>query len=145
MRRTDVVERVQMPMRFSSLPVLGVMPLVLIAWIGFPPPFMHGPLLPQARTAVPLATDGVMLAIDREGRFHLRADDTFEPLPPPRLSAMLAEAYATRPGDHALRLWADTDASYAHVLTALDAARQAGVRRVDILADIPRSERHRVQ
>lgn len=142
MRRTNVTEQFQVRPKIDTLPFVGVMLLVVIAFVATPPLIGYGPVLPRARTTELVLPNGILLGIDREGKFYLHGDGAFDLIPPPRLSARLAEAYAGRPDDRVLYLAADEDAAYAHVLTAIDAARGAGVDRFEILADAPRERRY---
>ena len=66
---------------------------------------------------------------------------TLERVPADRLEGRLAALYAARPADHVLYLKADRDADYARVLTALDAARRAGVRRIGAITEQARDPR----
>jgi biopolymer transport protein ExbD len=52
----------------------------------------------------------------------------------------LKKAYATRPDDHVLYLKADNEAGYDRILTAIDAARNAGVRRIGAITELPKAK-----
>jgi len=143
MRRTNVAEHFQVSAEINVTPMIDVMLVLLIIFMVVTPAIAGGVLLPRARTAAPEREDRVTLAIDREGRLYLDSGGNVEGLAPSRLGATLAAAYARRPGDHVLYLKADGGASYAHVLAALDAARQAGVSRVGMITELPRQEQRR--
>ena len=140
MKRTSVVERFEVSSEINVTPMIDVMLVLLIIFMVVTPVLAVG-ALPRARTAVPEAEDRVTLGIGRDGRFLLEGAKGLQVLAPARLSARLAAEYARRPGDHVLYLKADEAASYAHVLTALDAARGAGVRRVGMIAELPPRDR----
>jgi biopolymer transport protein ExbD len=115
-------------------PMIDVMLVLLIIFMVVTPAVVMA-RLPQARTAAPERDKRVTLVIQRDGAFTLDLGRTLEKVPAPRLEGRLAELYAARPEDHVLYVKADRDASYDRVLTALDAARQAGVRRIGAITE----------
>ena len=48
--------------------------------------------------------------------------------------------YRTRPDDHILYMKADNEAGYDRILTAIDAARVAGVRRIGAITELPKAK-----
>jgi biopolymer transport protein ExbD len=64
-----------------------------------------------------------------------------KPVADAQLEARLREEYARRPDDHILYLKADNDVQYSRVLTAIDAARNAGVRRIGAITELPKGAR----
>ena len=136
MKRTSVVDQFQVSSEINVTPMIDVMLVLLIIFMVVTPAVAVG-VLPKARTALPAAEERVTLGIDREGHYFLEGEKGSAVLAPVRLSARLAAELARRPGDHVLYLKADADVSYTHVLTALDAAREAGVSRVGMITELP--------
>jgi hypothetical protein len=88
---------------------------------------------PKAKSAAPEKEERVTVGIDATGKFFV--DD--KPVADAELEQKLREAYAKRPDDHILYLKADGGSSYSRTLTALDAARNAGVRRIGAITERP--------
>ena len=117
-------------------PMIDVMLVLLIIFMVITPALAgYTAELPKALTAAPEKEDRVTLGIDSEGRYYL--DERPQPVNPAELTERLQAAYSTRPEDHVLYLRADQGVSYAAVLTAIDAARYAGVRRVGAITESP--------
>jgi biopolymer transport protein TolR len=110
-------------------PMIDVMLVLLIIFMVITPGLVRASL-PPAHTATYERERHPTLVVDARGAYALDLGRRFEAVSDARLQARLAEVYAGRPDDHVLYLKADRDAAYARVLTALDAARQAGVRRI---------------
>jgi biopolymer transport protein ExbD len=112
-------------------PMVDVMLVLLIIFMVVTVSLPYTAQLPRARAAAPAAEDRVTLAIDVQGAYWMgRAR-----IPAPELPARLEAAYAARDGDHVLYLKADHGVPYATVLTAMDAAREAGVRRLGMITE----------
>ena len=64
-------------------------------------------------------------------------------IPLNQLEKRLKDAYAAKgnPDDHTLYLKADNDIEYSAVLSAIDAARNAGVRRIGTITELPKGAR----
>jgi biopolymer transport protein ExbD len=117
-------------------PMVDVMLVLLIIFMVVTVTLPYTATLPRAHHAAPAVEDRVTVGIDDQGRFWMgRAQ-----VPAPRLSAHLSAAYARRPGDHVLYLKADHGVPYASVLTAMDAARQAGVLRLGMITEQARED-----
>ena len=115
-------------------PMIDVMLVLLIIFMVITPALAgYAAQLPTAVTAAPEKEDRVTLGIDVDGRFYL--DERPQPVAPAELASRLQSLYATRPEDHVLYLKADQGVSYSVVLTAIDAARVAGVRRVGAITE----------
>jgi len=121
-------------------PMIDVMLVLLIIFMVITPVMVRASL-PAARTATYERDRHPTLIVDARGAYALDVGRRFEAVPDARLRGRLAEVYATRPDDHVLYLKADRDVSYARVLTALDAARQAGVVRIGAITEQPRKPR----
>ena len=116
-------------------PMIDVMLVLLIIFMVITPALAgYTAVLPKAYTAAPEKEDRVTLGIDTQGRYHLDEDPGV--IAPDQLAAALRQAYSTRdPEDHVLYLKADVGVDYAVVLTAIDAARVAGVRRIGAITE----------
>jgi biopolymer transport protein TolR len=121
-------------------PMIDVMLVLLIIFMVITPGIVQASL-PAARTATYERERHPTLIIDARGRYSIDLGRRFEAVPDARLQARLAAVYAGRPDDHVLYLKADRNASYARVLTALDAARQAGVLRIGAVTEQPAKAR----
>ena len=117
-------------------PMVDVMLVLLIIFMVVTVTLPYTAELPPARAAAPAAEDRVTLGIDVEGSYWVGRSR----VPAPALTAHLAAAYAGRGDDHVLYLKADHAVPYASVLSAMDAARQAGVRRVGMITEQAREE-----
>lgn len=109
-------------------PMVDVMLVLLIIFMVITPVLAsYEAALPQAQHVVPEPDDDVItLGIDAQGVYHVNGD----PVAPARLAGVLRGIYSGRPGDHLLFLRADRDVGYDIVLSAIDAARAAGVRTI---------------
>jgi len=121
-------------------PMIDVMLVLLIIFMVITPGLVRASL-PAAHTAAYERERHPTLIIDDRGMYSIDLGRRFEAVPDARLQARLAAVYAGRPDDHVLYLKADKNASYARVLTALDAARQAGVRRIGAVTEEPAKAR----
>ncbi|HEU4562007.1 MAG TPA: biopolymer transporter ExbD [Longimicrobium sp.] len=118
-------------------PMIDVMLVLLIIFMVVTPALAgYTAILPKAKTAAPEKDKRVTLGIDRQGAFYIEGKTTIR-VAPDQLTAELKKAYTTRPDDHVLYLKADHQAGYDKVLTAIDAARQAGVRRIGAITELP--------
>jgi biopolymer transport protein TolR len=116
-------------------PMIDVMLVLLIIFMVITPALAgYVAVLPKAVTSAPEKEDRVTLGIDQLGRYYL--DDKPQPVPVEGLQARFQELYASRPDDHVLYLKADQGVQYSTVLTAIDAARAAGVRRIGAITEI---------
>ena len=120
----------------NMTPMIDVMLVLLIIFMIITPALgSYAAILPKTRTAAPEKDDRVTLGIDRDGRFFLDTDN--RPIPANQLEQRLKQKYAApeRQDDHVLYLKADQGVAYSVVLTAIDAARQAGVRRIGAITE----------
>ncbi len=122
-------------------PMIDVMLVLLIIFMVVTPALAgYEASLPKARTAAPAKEDRVTLGIDKDGKYWLQGAKGAQALQVPErdLTAKLVEAYQTRPDDHILYLKADHKVGYNVVLTAIDAARGAGVRKIGAITELPK-------
>ena len=128
---SDVVNEI------NVTPMIDVMLVLLIIFMVVTPALAgYTADLPNVRMAAPEKEDRVTLGIDRAGFYYLEGDQV-QKLAPERLTEALVEAFASRPDDHVLYLKADQEVGYDKVLTAIDAARNAGVRRIGAITEQP--------
>jgi biopolymer transport protein ExbD len=119
-------------------PMIDVMLVLLIIFMVVTPALAgYTAILPKAATAAPEKEDRVTLGIDRAGRFYL--DEQPGAIPLEQLAERLKTEYSVpaRQDDHVLYLKADIDVGYDKVLDAINAAREAGVRRIGAITELP--------
>jgi len=120
-------------------PLVDVMLVLLIIFMIVTPALMAGfqATLPTGTNLKSRPDDEkrVTLGIDAQGFYHI--DDVPGVIAPEDLAQSLRQQYATRsPDDHVLYLKADNSVEYSVVLTAIDAARVAGVRRIGAITEV---------
>ena len=119
-------------------PMIDVMLVLLIIFMVITPALAFEAKLPKARTSAPEKEDRITLGIDTRGLYYIEPSST--PIPDAALVNRLRDEYS-KPGredDHILYLKADQGVEYARVLTAIDAARNAGVRRIGAITELPK-------
>ena len=131
-------------------PMIDVMLVLLIIFMVVTPALAgYTAILPKAKTSAPEKDKRVTLGIDRAGKFYIedgvitrpdgtKGKQTFQ-VAEQQLTEKLKEQYRARPEDHVLYMKADEQAGYDRVLTAIDAARNAGVRRIGAITEMPRA------
>ena len=121
-------------------PMIDVMLVLLIIFMVVTPALAgYTAILPKAKTAAPEKDKRVTLGIDRAGNYYIEGKVTVK-VPEAQLAEKLKEAYRTRPDDHVLYMKADNEAGYDRILTAIDAARVAGVRRIGAITEMPKAK-----
>jgi biopolymer transport protein TolR len=119
-------------------PMIDVMLVLLIIFMVVTPALAgYTAILPRAKMAAPEKEKRVTLGIDRAGNYYIEGKQTLK-VAEPQLAEELKKAYASRPDDHVLYMKADNDAGYDRILTAIDAARVAGVRRIGAITEMPK-------
>lgn len=113
-------------------PMIDVMLVLLIIFMVITPILTnYEATLPEAQFVAPEPDDDVItLGIDASGVYYLGAN----PVTPGQLPQRLRRIYQGRPGDALLFLRADQGVGYDVVLTAIDAARYAGVRTIGAIS-----------
>ncbi|MDQ3388416.1 MAG: biopolymer transporter ExbD [Gemmatimonadota bacterium] len=120
-------------------PMIDVMLVLLIIFMVVTPQLAgYTAVLPKARMAAPEKDDRVTLGIDTQGQYWIEDVPNPGPIADDQLAARLQSAYANRPEDHILYLKADYSVGYDRILTAIDAARIAGVARIGAITEIPK-------
>jgi len=121
-------------------PMIDVMLVLLIIFMVITPAMAgYVAQLPKAVTSAPEKEDRVTLGIDNQGKYYLGEDG--KPIRLEDLTAALQQQYAARPDDHVLYMKADQGVQYSVVLSAIDAARHAGVRRIGAITERPTAEK----
>ncbi|MGB6009241.1 ExbD/TolR family protein [Castellaniella sp.] len=118
----------------NLIPLIDVLLVILIflaATTSFTQTRQLPIALPQARAQVLDTGPALELAISRDGQYALNGH-YIDNAAPDALAAALRLAAVEHP-DAALRIDADGQASHAAVVLALEAARQADIRRVSFL------------
>lgn len=121
-------------------PMIDVMLVLLIIFMVVTPAMAgYQATLPKARQAAPEKEDRVTLGISSQGQYFIEDVPNPGPIPPEKLAERLTETYSKRgnPDDHVLYMKAHTGIGYDKVLTAIDAARTAGVRKIGAITDLP--------
>lgn len=114
-------------------PMIDVMLVLLIIFMITVPAMAYAARLPAAASSAPEKDDRVTLGIDNQGRFYL--DEESRVIPEAALASELRSRYATRPQDQVLYVKADREIPYAVFLTAIQSAREAGVRRIGAITE----------
>jgi biopolymer transport protein ExbD len=122
-------------------PMIDVMLVLLIIFMVVTPALGYEAKLPKAKTALPEKEDRVTLGVDNAGKYWLEDVKNPGPIPLNQLEQRLREEYAKKPGDHNMYLKADNGVQYSVVLSAIDAARRAGVRRIGQITELPEGAR----
>jgi biopolymer transport protein ExbD len=120
-------------------PMIDVMLVLLIIFMVVTPALAFEAKLPKAKTAAPEKEERITLGIDKEGKYFVEDKLVSDA----DLERRLKEEYAKRPDDHILYLKSHDEAKYSRVLTAIDAARNAGVRRIGAITEMPQGAKPR--
>ena len=124
-------------------PMIDVMLVLLIIFMVVTPALAYEAKLPKAKMSAPEKEERVTLGVDKNGQYWIEDVPNPGPIPLPQLQQRLQETYNLRgnPDDHTLYLKADNNVEYSTVLSAIDAARQAGVRRIGTITELPAGAR----
>jgi biopolymer transport protein TolR len=124
-------------------PMIDVMLVLLIIFMVVTPALAYEAKLPKAKMSAPEKDDRVTLGVDKNGAYWIEDVPNPGPIPLNQLQQRLAETYTLRgnPEDHTLYLKADNGVQYKTVLDAIDAARNAGVRRIGTITELPAGAR----
>ena len=124
-------------------PMIDVMLVLLIIFMVVTPALAYEAKLPKAKMSAPEKDERVTLGVDNKGQYWIEDVPNPGPIPLPQLQGRLQEAYTLRgdPNDHTLYLKADVGVEYRTVLLAIDAARNAGVRRIGTITELPAGAR----
>jgi biopolymer transport protein ExbD len=124
-------------------PMIDVMLVLLIIFMVVTPALAYEAKLPKAKMSAPEKDERVTLGVDKNGAYWIEDVPNPGPIPLAQLQGRIQEAYTLRgdPNDHTLYLKADNGVRYETVLLAIDAARQAGVRRIGTITELPAGAR----
>jgi len=117
--------------------------VLLIIFMVVTPALAYEAKLPKAKMSAPEKEDRVTLGVDKNGQYWIEDVPNPGPIPLNQLQQRLQDTYAQRgnPDDHTLYLKADNNVQYQTVLDAIDAARNAGVRRIGTITELPAGAR----
>jgi biopolymer transport protein ExbD len=120
-------------------PMIDVMLVLLIIFMVITPAlggYKWQP--PKAQMSAPEKEKRVTLGIDAQGVYYV--GEPAKPVALAQLTDRLKREYASpeHRDDHVLYLKADNGVAYSVVLSAIDAAREAGVRRIGAITELPR-------
>jgi biopolymer transport protein TolR len=120
-------------------PMIDVMLVLLIIFMVVTPALAYEAKLPKAKMSAPEKDERVTLGVDKNGQYFIEDVPNPGPIPLNQLQRRLQETYTSRgdPDDHTLYLKADNNVEYRTVLLAIDAARNAGVRRIGTITELP--------
>ena len=124
-------------------PMIDVMLVLLIIFMVVTPALAYEAKLPKAKMSAPEKEERVTLGVDKNGQYFIEDVPNPGPIPLNQLEKRLKETYVAKgnPDDHTLYLKADNDIEYSAVLSAIDAARNAGVRRIGTITELPKGAR----
>jgi biopolymer transport protein ExbD len=122
----------------NVVPMVDIMLVLLIIFMVVTPALAFEAKLPRALQSAPEKDNRVTLGIDNRGQYWV---DDRGPVRLQDLTQRLTDAYAMRPQDHVLYMKADESITYDRVLSAIDAARAAGVRRIGAITELPAGAR----
>ncbi|HVH11475.1 MAG TPA: biopolymer transporter ExbD [Longimicrobium sp.] len=124
-------------------PMIDVMLVLLIIFMVVTPALAYEAKLPKAKMSAPEKDERVTLGVDKNGQYWIEDVPNPGPIPLNQLQGRLQDAYNSRgnPDDHTLYLKADNNVEYRTVLLAIDAARNAGVRRIGTITELPAGAR----
>ena len=127
----------------NMTPMIDVMLVLLIIFMVVTPALAYEAKLPKAKMSAPEKDERVTLGVDKSGQYWIEDVPDPGPIPLNQLQQRLQQAYNNRgdPDDHTLYLKADNNVEYRTVLLAIDAARQAGVRRIGTITELPAGAR----
>lgn len=121
----------------AMLPAIHLFVLLLLTLMVIPFwSFDHYTRIPLARTAAPAMKDRVTVGVDKNGSVWMYDVSDPGPIPAANLAQRLHAAFADRAGEE-LYLVADRHVEYARVQQVITAARQVGVREVQLIVACP--------
>jgi biopolymer transport protein ExbD len=123
----------------NVVPMVDIMLVLLIIFMVVTPSLAYEAKLPKARMSAPEKESRVTLGIDKNGRYWIEDVPEPGPIPLNALETRLRDAYTRRgnPDDRNLYLKADNNVQYSVVLSAIDVARNIGVRRIGTITELP--------
>jgi biopolymer transport protein ExbD len=123
----------------NVVPMVDIMLVLLIIFMVVSPAMIFEARLPKAKMSAPEKERRVTLGVDRLGQYWIEDVANPGPIPLSQLETRLRETYTLRgdPDDRTLYMKADNGVSYSVVLSAIDAARNSGVRRIGTITELP--------
>jgi biopolymer transport protein TolR len=122
-------------------PMIDVMLVLLIIFMVITPAMAgYTAVLPKALTSKSEKEDRITLGIDNAGKYYIEKNGPKGAIPADKLEGVLTNMYASKPEDHILYMKADQGVKYAVILSAIDAARKAGVTRIGAITETPKDK-----
>jgi biopolymer transport protein ExbD/biopolymer transport protein TolR len=122
-------------------PMIDVMLVLLIIFMVITPAMAgYTAILPKANTSKSEKEDRVTLGIDNKGNYYIEKNGPKGAIAADQLETALKNAYASKPEDHILYMKADQGVQYSVILSAIDAARKAGVVRIGAITETPKDK-----
>jgi biopolymer transport protein ExbD len=123
----------------NVVPMVDIMLVLLIIFMVVTPALNYEARLPKAKMSAPEKDSRVTLGVDRHGAYWIEDVPNPGPIPLAQLETRLRDAYTRRgdPDDRTMYLKADQGVSYSVVLSAIDVARNTGVRRIGTITELP--------
>jgi biopolymer transport protein ExbD len=120
-------------------PLVDIMLVLLIIFMVVTPALNYEAKLPKAKMSAPEKENRVTLGIDKNGQYWIEDVPNPGPIALGALEGRLRDAYTRRgnPDDRTLYLKADNNVSYSVVLSAIDVARNTGIRRIGTITELP--------
>ena len=120
-------------------PLINVVFVLLMVAFVITPAMSGPPAPPSARSAIVIDSVGVTVGIDYAGGIWLNDGARWESSKPADLAGRLARAFEGQdPDARVLYLHAEPRTPYRSISPVLHAAREAGIRRMGLLAVRPR-------
>ena len=136
MNRRSLLDRSGAGVRVNVVPMIDIVMVLIIFYLMVGQLALNRaagieiPATTRGAQAGQAVADPVVLGVREDGSLLLDG----EPIDPARLRGELAGRLAREPGAR-VEVRADRDAAYARVRPALDAARAAGVREVELVTE----------
>jgi biopolymer transport protein ExbD len=123
----------------NVVPMVDIMLVLLIIFMVVTPALNYEAKLPKAKMSAPEKENRVTLGIDKNGQYWIEDVPNPGPIALGALEGRLRDAYTRRgnPDDRTLYLKADNNVSYSVVLSAIDVARNTGIRRIGTITELP--------
>jgi biopolymer transport protein TolR len=133
------MEESEVNSEINVVPMVDIMLVLLIIFMVVTPALAYEAKLPKAVHSAPEKESRVTLGIDTRGQYWIEDVRDPGPIHLNDLDRRLRETYALRgnPDDRTMYLKADQGVQYSVVLSAIDVARNVGVRRIGTITELP--------
>ena len=130
-------DRYHIMAEINMIPLIDVSLVLLIIFMVMTPFLVQSQIqvnLPKVSTVVPTPDPPMQVQVTKDGSFYIQGKH----VPKPSLVKSIGSLFAD-PAAGQILIQADKDASFEHVVEAMDAAKQAGVKKMGV-AVIQKSE-----